>query len=145
MYSNFAYGLAWLLTVCSFAEDEIQDVRFHDLRLEIRANEEIDLDELPNRISALAGKRIRVRGYIYGPSMATTQESKFMLVRDSMEYSPWPEWHNIAVTMKHGAQIEYTARPITIVGTLKVVKRTKRAEGELPSYYQLSEAYVTSE
>lgn len=123
-------------------QDEVVTVSFNDLQAETRSLDDTDLDSLPVRISTLNGKRVRIRGYIYGPSMATRSESRFLFVRDAMEYSPWPECNNIVVTMTCGTKIDYTVRPITIEGTFAVTERFKLPNAKLSTFYRLRDATI---
>ena len=77
---------------------------------------------LPQQVTTLAGKPVRIRGYIL-PSFQQTGLTQFVLVRDNQEccFGHGAALHDcIVVRMRPGRTADYTIRPVAVVGTFRI-------------------------
>lgn len=102
--------------------DRIVDKTFDDVKFEMESDEPFRREMLTGEIEALAGRRIRIRGYI----LPTTQKrgiKQFVLVRDNQEccFGPGAALYDcILVEMEPGRTIEYSIRPVAVEGTFHI-------------------------
>jgi hypothetical protein len=95
------------------------DKTFDDIRFDIQPGQPFHREMLPDAIEALAGQRIRIRGYIL-PTAQKRGIKTFVLVRDNQEccFGPGAALYDcILVEMKPGKTAEYTIRPVAVEGT----------------------------
>jgi hypothetical protein len=74
------------------------------------------------QIEALAGQRIRIRGFIY-PTPQKRGIRQFVLVRDNQEccFGQGAALYDcILVEMAEGKSAEYTIRPVAVEGTFEI-------------------------
>jgi hypothetical protein len=104
------------------AGDRPYDKTFDDIRFEMKVGEKFHRSMLTKEIEALAGKRIRIRGYIL-PTPQQHGIKQFVLVRDNQEccFGPGAALYDcILVEMKPGKTASFTIRPIAVEGTFDV-------------------------
>jgi hypothetical protein len=104
------------------AGDRPYDKTFDDIRFDIKPGQPFHRDMLPEEIEALAGQRIRIRGYIL-PTAQKRGITTFVLVRDNQEccFGPGAALYDcILVEMKRGATAEFSIRPVAVEGTFGI-------------------------
>jgi hypothetical protein len=81
---------------------------------------------LTSEIESLAGKRVRIRGYIL-PTAQSRGIKRFVLVRDNLEccFGPGAALYDcILVEMQPGKTAEYSVRPVAVEGIFRIELRT---------------------
>jgi hypothetical protein len=102
--------------------DRSYDKTFDDIRFEIEAGDPFTRDMLPESIEALAGQRIRIRGFIL-PTPQRRGIKQFVLVRDNQEccFGPGAALYDcILVEMQPGQTAEFSIRPVAVEGTFDI-------------------------
>lgn len=99
---------------------------------------------MPEWMTALNGKRIRIRGFMNPPYMAEDLE-RFVLLRDNLEccYGPGAKIYDcIEVQMKFGTSANYIplSQPFDVVGRLKIDLRS--AGSSIYGLYVIEDAAV---
>jgi hypothetical protein len=115
-----------------------KDVTFDDIKLELKKGDPYDPSLLTEKIKALAGKSIRIRGYIL-PSFKDTGITQFVLVRDNMEccFGPGALLHDcVLVEMISPATATFTVRPVSVEGTF-AIREVKDPDGKYLAIYHL--------
>ena len=127
---------AWFIVTCvvAFVCSRLAH-HFDDLQFDVPPSQEIDNDALPDRITRLNGTKVRLRGFMFGPSMPQPAESKFVLVRDNQAFFPWPISSNVVVQMRDQRKIAFTHRPVTVTGRFRVVELQRN--GKLDYIYEI--------
>jgi hypothetical protein len=95
-------------------------------------------DLLPERVTALDGARVRVRGYIL-PSFQQSGLTQFVLVRDNLEccFGPGAALHDcIVVRMLPGRAADFSIRPVAVAGTFRL-DELKGPDGKHLAIYAL--------
>jgi hypothetical protein len=108
--------------VLAAAGDRPYDKTFDDLRFEMRVGEPFHRSMLTQQIEAMAGQRIRIRGYIL-PTPQRAGITQFVLVRDNQEccFGAGAALYDcILVDMKKGKTAEYSIRPVAAEGIFDV-------------------------
>jgi hypothetical protein len=104
------------------AGDREFDKTFDDLRFEMQVGEPFRREMLTDAIVALAGKPIRIRGFIL-PTAQKRGIKQFVLVRDNQEccFGPGAALFDcILIDMNQGKTAEYTIRPVAVSGTFDI-------------------------
>ena len=99
-----------------------REITFDDIKLEMEKGAPFSRELLPERVTALAGTPIRIRGYIL-PSFQQTGLTQFVLVRDNQEccFGPGAALHDcIVVRMRPGKTAAFSIRPVAVAGTFKI-------------------------
>lgn len=99
------------------------DVTFDDVQLEIEADTVYEESMLTDRVKELEGKRIRIRGFILAESTYKRRNIRqFVLIKNTeCKYGAGGEFHHvIAVTLNPEDAVDYTLRPVTVEGKLKL-------------------------
>ncbi|MFM9025895.1 MAG: hypothetical protein ACKON7_11255 [Planctomycetaceae bacterium] len=99
-----------------------REITFDDIKLDMEKGAAFTPDLLPERVTALDGTRIRVRGYIL-PSFQQSGLTQFVLVRDNMEccFGPGAALHDcIVVRMVPGRAADFSIRPVAVAGTFRL-------------------------
>ena len=99
-----------------------REITFDDIKLDMEKGAAFSPDLLPERVTALAGTPIRIRGYIL-PSFQQTGLTQFVLVRDNQEccFGPGAALHDcIVVRMRPGKTADFSIRPVAVAGTFKL-------------------------
>lgn len=100
----------------------LRDISFDDVKLEMQKGEPFTRERLTQRVTALEGTRVRIRGYIL-PSFQQSGLTQFVLVRDNMEccFGPGAALHDcVVVRMVPGKTAEFSIRPVAVTGTFRV-------------------------
>ncbi len=121
------------------AGDRPYDKTFDDIRFEIKPDEPFRREMLPGAIEALAGQRIRIRGYILPPPQQRGIKT-FVLVRDNQEccFGPGAALYDcILVEMQPGKTIEYSIRPVAVEGTFDI-QEVRGLDGKHLAIYHLT-------
>src|SRR5262249_39194810 len=108
--------------VLAAAGNRSYDKTFDDLRFEMTVGEPFKRSLLTPQIEAMAGQKIRIRGYIL-PTAQRNGIKQFVLVRDNQEccFGPGAALYDcILVEMKEGKTAEYSIRPVAAEGTFDV-------------------------
>ena len=104
------------------AGDRPYDKTFDDIRFEIEVGQPFKRDMLPQAIEALAGQRIRIRGFIL-PTPQKRGIKQFVLVRDNQEccFGPGAALYDcILVEMQAGKSAEFSIRPVSVEGIFDI-------------------------
>jgi len=104
------------------AGDKPYDKTFDDIRFDIQPGEPFRREMLPKEIEAMAGQRIRIRGYIL-PTAQKRGITAFVLVRDNQEccFGPGAALYDcILVEMQPGKTVEYSIRPVAVEGIFNI-------------------------
>jgi hypothetical protein len=99
-----------------------REISFDDIKLEMEKGAPFTRDLLPERVTALAGTAIRIRGYIL-PSFQQTGLTQFVLVRDNQEccFGPGAALHDcVVVRMRPGKTADFSIRPVAVAGRFKI-------------------------
>jgi hypothetical protein len=99
-----------------------REITFDDIKLEMEKGAPFTRELLPERVTALAGTPIRIRGYIL-PSFQQTGLTQFVLVRDNQEccFGPGAALHDcIVVRMRPGKTAAFSIRPVAVAGTFTI-------------------------
>lgn len=102
--------------------DGYLDLTFDDLKFDIEKGEPFERSMLTESIEQMAGKPIRIRGYIL-PSFRQSGIEQFVLVRDNLEccFGPGAALYDcVVVAMQGGRTIDYTVRPVAVEGTFSI-------------------------
>ena len=118
-------ALGWCLSVqVSQAADSFKNVSFDDIKLELKKDEKFEASKhLTDKVEALDGEKIRIRGWIHPSVFTQTGIKQFVLVRDNQEccFGPGAALHDcIWVQMEDGASTNFTTRPIAVEGVFRV-------------------------
>jgi hypothetical protein len=108
--------------VLAAAGDRPYDKTFDDLRFGMTVGEPFKRSMLTKPIEAMAGQKIRIRGYIL-PTPQRAGITQFVLVRDNQEccFGPGAALYDcILVDMKKGKTAEYSIRPVAAEGVFDV-------------------------
>ncbi len=108
--------------VLAAAGDRPYDKTFDDLRFEMTVGEPFHRSMLTKPIEAMAGQRIRIRGYIL-PTAQRNGIKTFVLVRDNQEccFGQGAALYDcILVDMKPGKSAEYSIRPVAAEGIFDI-------------------------
>jgi hypothetical protein len=95
---------------------------FDDVKFEHPAGEAFRREMIGPQIEALAGQRIRIRGYIL-PTAQKRGIKQFVLVRDNQEccFGPGAALYDcILVEMQPGKTAEFSIRPVAVEGTFGI-------------------------
>jgi hypothetical protein len=104
------------------AGDRPYDKTFDDIRFDMDPAEPFVRSMLTPQIEALAGQRIRIRGYIY-PTPQKRGIREFVLVRDNQEccFGQGAALYDcILVEMAPGKSAEFSIRPVAVEGTFDI-------------------------
>lgn len=116
----------------------IADISFDDIKFEMLKTEPFRREMLTDKINALDGRPIRIRGYIL-PSFQQTGLTQFVLVRDNLSccFGPGAALYDcIVVDMQPGKSTDFSISPVTVEGTFSVRERLD-PEGKALAIYHL--------
>jgi hypothetical protein len=120
------------------AGDKPYDKTFDDLRFDIQPGDPFHREMLPDTIEDLAGKRLRIRGFIL-PTAQRRGITQFVLVRDNQEccFGPGAALYDcILVEMQKGQTAEYSIRPVAVEGLFDI-NEIKGPDGRHLAIYHL--------
>ncbi|HEX5446313.1 MAG TPA: DUF3299 domain-containing protein [Pirellulales bacterium] len=98
------------------------DISFDDLKFEMLKTEPFARSMITDKINALDGRSVRIRGYIL-PSFQQTGLTQFVLVRDNLSccFGPGAALYDcIVVDMQPGKSTDFSISPVTVEGTFSV-------------------------
>jgi hypothetical protein len=98
------------------------DKTFDDIKFAMEQGTAFRREMLTPEIEALAGQRIRIRGYIL-PTAQSRGIKQFVLVRDNQEccFGPGAALYDcILVGMLPGKTAEFSVRPVTVEGSFRI-------------------------
>jgi hypothetical protein len=104
------------------ASNRIRDISFDDLKFDINKGDPFIRSLLTDKIEALDGKRVRIRGYIL-PSFQQTGLTQFVLVRDNLSccFGPGAAIYDcVIVEMKPGRSTDYSLYPVAVDGVFTI-------------------------
>jgi hypothetical protein len=99
-----------------------REITFDDIKFEIEKGDPFTRSLLPDRVTSLEHKRIRIRGYIL-PSFQQAGLKQFVLVRDNMEccFGPGAAIYDcIVVRMIPGKTANFSIRPVAVQGIFRL-------------------------
>jgi hypothetical protein len=99
-----------------------KEITFDDIKLDLEKGAPFRRDVLTERVHALDGRRVRIRGYIL-PSFQQSGLTQFVLVRDNQEccFGPGAALHDcVVVRMQPGRTATFSIRPVAVAGTFRV-------------------------
>lgn len=99
-----------------------REITFDDIKLDLEKGAPFRRDVLTERVTALDGRRVRIRGYIL-PSFQQSGLTQFVLVRDNQEccFGPGAALHDcVVVRMQPGRTATFSIRPVAVAGTFRV-------------------------
>jgi hypothetical protein len=120
------------------AGDRPYDKTFDDLRFQIEPGQEFHRAMLPDAVVAMAGQRIRIRGFIL-PTPQKRGIRAFVLVRDNQEccFGPGAALYDcILVEMQPGKTAEFSIRPVAVEGTFDI-REIRGPDGKHLAIYHL--------
>lgn len=131
--------VAALLPTAAFAQDEISWETLAQVKL--KKEDGRFVPEFQEEVSTLSGKTIEIKGFMLPLDQAAKQQH-FILssipVADC--YFCMPGGPESMVEIKAAKGVEFTYNPITVTGTLEVLK-----DDPMGMYYRLTDATVTTE
>ncbi len=104
------------------AGDKSYDKTFDDLRFAIELGQTFQRKMLTDTIEAMAGEKIRIRGYIL-PTAQKRGFKQFVLVRDNQEccFGPGAALYDcILVETQPGVTAEFSVRPVAVEGKFDI-------------------------
>jgi hypothetical protein len=100
------------------------DINFDDLQFEIEKDAAFDAKMLTNDVKQLAGKKVKLRGYILPATLYKEKNiDEFVLVRDNQEccFGPGAALFDcVIIKMKPGKTTDFVTRPVTVEGKFKI-------------------------
>jgi hypothetical protein len=100
----------------------IADISFDDIKFEMEKGAAFERSMLTPQIEALDGRKVRIRGFILPPPVASGL-TRFVLVRDNLSccFGPGAALYDaIFVEMVADKSTEYTISPVTVEGVFTV-------------------------
>ncbi len=101
---------------------EAREISFDDIKFEMVKGDPFLRTMLTPPIEALAGQRVRIRGYML-PSFQQSGLKQFVLVRDNMQccFGPGAALYDcVVINMKPGKEADYSVRPVAVEGTFGI-------------------------
>jgi hypothetical protein len=117
-----------VVSAADSASERITPVEWSDLAFTVRDRKKFDASQIPDRVRALQGKRIRLRGYFHG-GVSSREPTEFLLIgevkvhptprpRRSL-YDELPIDQLAAVKMEKGMTASFTRKPVAVTGRLE--------------------------
>jgi hypothetical protein len=104
------------------SKDRTVDKTFDDIKFDIKPDAPFRREMITPEIEALAGQRVRLRGYIL-PTPQKRGIKQFVLVRDNQEccFGPGAALYDcVLVEMEPGRTAEFSIRPVAVEGTFEI-------------------------
>ena len=118
--------------------ERVRDISFDDLKFDINKGDPFKRSLLTDKIEALDGKPIRIRGFIL-PSFQQTGLTQFVLVRDNLSccFGPGAAIYDcVIVEMKPGRATDYSLYPVAVEGTF-AIREMLDPDGKTVAIYHL--------
>ena len=125
------------------AEKGLKDISFDDLKFDIKPAAKFEESMLTDKIKALDGQPIRIRGVMM-PSFQQKGIKQFILLMNAeckFGSTKDPVWCNVRVIMDENESASFGLRPITVEGKLKL--DVMEGENYDLSVYLMEKAKVT--
>ncbi|HEX3726799.1 MAG TPA: DUF3299 domain-containing protein [Pirellulales bacterium] len=116
-----------------------KEITFDEVKLDLKKGDAYTSAVLTDKVKAIEGKPIRIRGYIL-PSFKQEGITQFVLVRDNMEccFGPGALLHDcILVEMLPPATATFTVRPVSVEGTFSIREVKDPTNGKHLAIYHL--------
>ena len=116
------------------------DLSFDDLKFDIEKGADFKDSMLTEALKNLDGKKVRLRGFVR-PGFKQTGIKNFILVRDNQEccFGPGAALYDcVMVKMSEDQSIDFTVRPISVVGTMQLKKYVGK-DGKIWAIFRLNE------
>ena len=147
------YAVAWIL-VCLTASTGVSEqadvpaipIEMTDLSTSPFTREDFDLDQIPDRLRQLVGKRVVIHGYMY-PTFEEDGLTEFVISPEttgkSIHFAAGIEYfrieHFITIRMKLGQTVKADLRkPFKVTGRIKLVPDAEN--GVLYSLFEITDA-----
>lgn len=119
--------------------DKAKNITFDDVKFEMKKEEPFKRSMITEKIEALSGQSVVVRGWILPTSTFQLKGIKqFVLVRDNQECCFGPGaalYDSMQVEMDPGKSVDFTTRPIAVEGVFSI--REFKIDGKIYSIYHL--------
>lgn len=118
-------------------------ITFDDLKFDMEKGDRFDRSLLTDSINELAGKRLKLKGYIR-PSIRQKGLTKFIFVRDDKEccFGPGAALYDcVLVTLSKGEKSDYIPRPITVEGDF-FLKEYTGPNGKVWAIYRMRNGQI---
>ena len=116
-----------------------KETTFDDIKLEMQKGDPFTLALLTDKVKQLAGKPIKIRGYIL-PSFQQSGIKQFVLVRDNQEccFGPGALLHDcILVEMVPPASTTFSTLPVSVEGVFSIREVKDPVNGKHLAIYHL--------
>lgn len=126
------------VTAAATRPERTRDISFDDLKFEMQKGDPFERSLLTDKIEALEGKPIRIRGFIL-PSFQQSGLTQFVLVRDNMSccFGPGAALYDcMIVEMKPGKTTDYSLYPVAVEGVFSI-REVADADGKTVAIYHL--------
>jgi hypothetical protein len=120
------------------ASTRLVDKTFDDIKFDIEPDAPFERSLLTPEIEALAGQRIRIRGYIL-PTAQKRGIKQFVLVRDNQEccFGPGAALYDcILIKMQPGKTAEFSIQPVAVAGKFEI-EEFKGLDGRHLAIFQM--------
>ena len=120
------------------ASTRLVDKTFDDIKFDIEPDAPFERSLLTPEIEALAGQRIRIRGYIL-PTAQKRGIKQFVLVRDNQEccFGPGAALYDcILIRMQPGKTAEFSIQPVAVAGKFEI-QEFKGLDGRHLAIFQM--------
>ena len=100
------------------------EINFDDLKFDIEKDQPFEETQLSDGVEALAGKKVKLRGYILPATLFRDKGFKeFVLVRDNQECCFGPGaalFDAVVIEMEPGKTTDFVTRPVTVEGKFEI-------------------------
>ncbi len=103
--------------------NKLENITFDDLKLEMKADTKFTEEMKTDRVRQLDGQLVSLKGFIYAGTIFQTKGIKqFQFVMNTRcKFGPGGEaWCVVNVELDKGVKTDFTTRPVTLEGRLKV-------------------------
>jgi hypothetical protein len=111
--------------------DQIKEITFDDLKLDLKKGKEYDASLLTEKVKQLVGKHVRIRGFLY-PSFKQSGITQFVLVYDDCP----PVDNCIIVEMVPPNTIDYVVHAIDVEGIFSI-RELIAPDGKVHAIYHM--------
>jgi hypothetical protein len=121
---------------------EPRELTFDDLKFDIEKGADFKESMLTEALQKLDGQKVRLRGFVR-PGFKQSGIKNFVLVRDNQEccFGPGAALYDcVMVKMSDDQAIEFTVRPITVVGTMQLKKYVGK-DGKVWAIFRLNDTF----